>query len=660
MPSVRNQSSADWLTERFERLTTELHIATPSSWAEEKRYLPPSVTNMPGPYRFEVAPFLREIVDCLGVESPVREVAVMKGAQVCATVGLIENAIGYYIEHVKTAPMMLVTADAQMAKLRIDSYVLPMLQHSGLDELIASNDEKNRRKTGKSGTKLEFVGGGFLLGTGAKNPTRGRSASIRILLGDETDGWPIVIGKDGDPVKIFEARTNAYEDAKKIFHGSTPLLEETSHILKLFRRGDQRHYYVCCLRCAFPQSLRFRPAPSEVGLVYGLQWELEQGLIVPDSVRYLCQNCQHEHFNSDKIRLLSPDHGAQWRPTATPVAPFVRSYHLPALLSPVGMLSWESIAQQWHEAWDDGANRPRDVQKLQTFYNNVLAQPFKMLGDRLTVEAVSSHRRSFYRYGQIPNAAATEFASSPILFLTCAVDVHGDNLAVGVFGWAREGRAFLVDYWRFEGDPSNLEDEPTWGRLQRFLSDPQYVSDDGRKYPLLLTLVDSGYDGDTVYRFCAQFPSGVYPLQGRDAPPARGRKEFTAFTTSLGTTAYGVTVNIYKERWFNRLRVQWSGSGSMPEWFVSVPEDATPKQIKELTNEWRAKKVDARTGQVLGWEWHRTKGVANELWDLLIYNTAAAEMVAANVCLEQYGAESVDWAAFWNFLSHQQPFSFAA
>src|SRR5690554_6111930 len=101
----------EWLAHQFESLTTELEVLTPSAWAEQKRYLPPSVTSLPGYYRFDVAPYLREIVDCLSVDSPVREVAVMKGVQICATVGILENAIGYFIDAIKVAPIMLATAD---------------------------------------------------------------------------------------------------------------------------------------------------------------------------------------------------------------------------------------------------------------------------------------------------------------------------------------------------------------------------------------------------------------------------------------------------------------------------------------------------------------------------------------------------------------------
>src|SRR3954464_2970743 len=99
----------EWLAaQERKRLPTSIENMSPSEWAETKRYLPPSATSMPGFYRFDVAPYMREIIDCMSPESDVRHVTIMKGVQIGATT-LLENTIGFYIDQVKTAPMMLVT-----------------------------------------------------------------------------------------------------------------------------------------------------------------------------------------------------------------------------------------------------------------------------------------------------------------------------------------------------------------------------------------------------------------------------------------------------------------------------------------------------------------------------------------------------------------------
>jgi len=657
----------EWLALQFDALPVAQNVVTPSTWAEANRYLPPSATPMPGYYRYKVAPYLREIVDCLSVDSPVREVTLQKGVQLGATVGILENAIGYYIAHVGHAPIMLLTADAELAKLRLDTSIIPMIQLSGLAHLIKSSDEFNARKTGKTDQKIEIEGGGFILPFGAKSATKLRAIPIKILLRDEVDGYPLTVGKDGDPMKLSADRTAAYEGDRKTLNISTPTIVGQSRINECFERGDKRRYFVRCLKCNAPQTLRWRRENRDTGEVTGIVWETKDGNVVPESVRYLCRECSHPHTNDDKARLLSPEHGAEWRPTAEAADPTHRSYHLSALYSPPGMQTWAAGAAKWQEAWDTERAQPKDIGKLQVFYNNVLGEPFRMLGSSVRFEKVSGHRRSVYHYGQIPNRWASRHCGGHVLALVCTVDVHKDNLAVSVWGWCRGRRVLLVDYWRFGwdeaqkkfiGDTENLDDPATWVRLAALIEDAQrYKADDGRIYPIALTLIDSGYRADDVYRFCAQYETSVFPVKGRDAPPKSANlKEFSSFATPMGATAYGITVDFYKDRWSSALRRGWNEDGIQPEGHFNAPLDATDKQLKELTVETKRERIDAQTGQRLGFTWHRPSGAANELWDCLVYASAAFDIIAWDVCVSQLELEAVNWAEFYTVLEQQHPF----
>lgn len=655
MLDSQHLSGPEWLAAQFESLTTEMTFESPSSWAEKNRYLPPSVTSMPGYYSFDVAPYLREIVDCMSIYSPVREVSVMKGVQVCATVGILENTIGYYIDHVKTAPVMMVTADAELAKLRMESYITPMIQFSQLDHLIKSADEKNARKSGKTDRKIEWVGGGFLIPFGAVNAKKLRSTSIQVLLRDEIDGWPWMVGSDGDPIKLSADRTAAYEGSRKILDLSTPLIAGRSKIEIRYLQGDQRKYFICCLKCGFPQVLRWRHVNPETGEVTGMTWEKENGRLVEESVRYLCQNCSAEHFNDDKTRLLSPENGAEWRPTAVASRPDHRSYHISALYSPVGMQTWTACAHSWLEAWDDEANRPRDMGRLQVVYNNIFGKVFKVRGEQVRIEAVSSHRRDAYVFGQVPNRYAIEYCGSPILLVLCTVDVHKTNLAVSVWGWCRDRRVFLLDYWRFEGDTEQLDDVGTWARLRSLIEESTYVGDDGKSYRIELTLIDSGYRADTVYDFAAEYEAGVYPSKGVAAPTkGAASKEFSPFTTKTGTVGYTVTVDLYKDRWSAALKRSWSEIGIQPAGHFNAPADATDEQLKELTVEVRRERKGAITGQSLGYEWHRPSGANNELWDCLVYASAALDLIALDVCQNHLKLRGVVWSEFFDFIEREQ------
>jgi phage terminase large subunit GpA-like protein len=648
---MRSQSAyeaeqRDWLQQRFAGLTDSIRILRPTEWAEQHRYLPPSVTPMPGPYRFDVAPYLREILDNLSVDSPIREVSVMKGAQLCLTVGVLENFIGYGIEHVRTAPMMLVTADAELAKLRMESYVTPMLQASNLTHLIKSADEKNTRKTGKTDKKIEWEGGGFLVPFGAQNANKLRSLSIQFLLNDEIDGWPLVVGRDGDPMKLVRDRTGAYETNRKILNISTPTIKGLSKIETAYNLGDQRKYFVKCLDCGHPQELRWRRVNNDTGEVSGIVWSAPRGRLDPESVRYLCEKCFYPHSNDDKTRLLSPEAGAEWRPTAESNSPQHRSYHLGALYSPVGMRSWTAMVQAWLESWDVEANRPRDFEKLRVFYNNELGETFELKGEKLRFEQVSPHRRHAYKFGEIANKYTEQHCGGPVLLLTAAADIHKDNIKAAVFGWCRGHRAFLIRYETFEGDTEQRDNPQTWGALRNLLEDVR-TADDGKKYPVAFGLVDSGYRTDHVVQFCVDMGNVfVFPLKGREDNGGVTILPFSQFHSG-GANGWGVTVDYYKDRWSAALRRAWDGQGQQPGPFFNAPIDVTDEQLKELTRETKVEKVDRTTRQRVGWMWHRPSGAANELWDLLVYNSASLDILAYRVSLE-LGEKTTNWPAFWD------------
>ena len=69
MPEIADIGT-DWIVDEVEGLTDEVIHVSPSTYNEENRYLPESVTSIPGYIRYAVNPFMREIVDCFDVDSP--------------------------------------------------------------------------------------------------------------------------------------------------------------------------------------------------------------------------------------------------------------------------------------------------------------------------------------------------------------------------------------------------------------------------------------------------------------------------------------------------------------------------------------------------------------------------------------------------------------
>ena len=642
-----------FLLDCVESLTDEHNVITPTEWAEENRYLPASVTALQGPYDGSVAPYMREITDLFSPDCPIREVYLMKGVQICATTAILENIIGYSIAHIKSSPMMMVTADAELATLRMDQNITPMLQQSGLAEMIKSSDDTNSRKQGKTSKKLSWIGGGYLLPYGALNASKLRSTSIKDLLLDEMDSYPDKVGRDGDPVTLAVSRTKAYEATRKIYGLSTPLIKGSSKIHDAFMRGDQRRYLIPCKKCNGLQELRWSGERKDKnGKIhkYGIVWEMDGNQLKLGSARYLCQFCGHAHINEDKSWFLMPENGAKWEATAKPVSKDIRSYALNALYSPPGMQTWDACVLDWLSAWDVEARVSRNVRKLQVFYNNILGEPFEVFGDKVKFDSVSLHRRAIYRNGQIPNKFAVEYADSAVLFLTCTVDVHKENLAVAVMGWTKGARCFVIEYTRIEDKDCSDSSSKAWGRLREIIEEKQYVADDGKKYKIAMTFIDAGWENELVCAFCSSYSSGVYPILGRDRPAKNQRiQEFSEFKTQLGTVGYRILVDHYKDRLSPVLRREWSEMSGQQKFFhFNAPIDMTDKQLRELTVETRRKKIDDRG--IESYVWYRPGNARNELWDLLVYSHAAVDVMAWKLCVGHFGLETVDWFRFWEFI----------
>lgn len=643
----------DWLQEQIDDIADYIEHQLPSVFNEQNRYLPDSVTPLPGFMRFDVNPFMREIIDCADPRSDVREVNLKKGVQITYTT-LLESVLLYYVAYIKTRPTMMVSADKELVKSRIENNILPMLIQSDLEHLIKSADEGNSRKTGKTANHLQWEGGGFMIPAGANNADKMRSYSIMLMLKDEIDAWKAVVGKDGDPDELTDDRCSAFWNIRKIFRGSTPLELGSSKIQFQYLRGDQRKYMVLCRSCGFPQELRWETVNKETGIVGGFQWDFDdQGTLDLESVRYCCQNCGHEHFEHDKQILFATEHGAHWKPTTKPTEPGIRSYHLPSLYSPVGMQPWYKCVSAYLKGFDVKARKVIDVGKYQVFYNNILAEPFEHIyGGKVAFTSVSAHRRAEYRLGQIPNTYAAKVSGGEVLFLTCQVDVHKDFLAVAVFGWTSDSRTYVIEYFRIETEADETFEDINcsgWGKLREVIEERTWQADNGTEYRVLTTLIDAGYANDTVTAFCAEYSAGVYAILGRERPGKNQRiSEFTEFTTQAGVVGYKITVDHYKDRMAPVLRRQWDEQqGEQKSYHFNAPIDLTDKQLKELTVETRKKKVDER-GNVT-YYWHRPSGARNELWDLLGYGHANVEIIAWDICTRQFELETVEWLQFWEY-----------
>lgn len=649
-----NKIQADdvhWLIDSYLKTIDELHRKSPVEYSEAMRYLPRSVTSDPGYIKFDRTPYWIEILECFDVRSPVREVAVLKAVQTAYST-VLESIMLYFAGHIRTSPVMYSNATVDMARARIETNYIPMFEQSGLSHIFQSPGG-NSRKKGITKDRLQWIGGGFMVPKGAQKAHMMREIAVHLLLMDELDGWPDVV--DGDPVDLFKDRTTGFTDVRKIFMGSTPAIADSSKIARQWHRGDQREYHIRCLKCGFPHVPKFNGKNKETGKDWGLKWEFtEEGTLDIEAVRYHCPNCNNAHMEHDKVKLITKDN-CEWRPSKAPAEPNCRSYKVPGMIS--RRSPWYKGVSMWLEAYDVENNRVKSQNSMQRFYNNFLAEPYEMSGGKVRFSEVSAHRRSAYRKGEIKNAYIRTHCESGVQLLTCTVDVHKSNLAVAVWGWTAGMTCWLIDYFRIYDDSETgcgNPESPAWSTLTELIEDKTWTSDDGKVYRAVLTLIDSGWSPSTVTDFCARYESGVYPIKGRDTPGKnQSIKEFAQFQTQAGTTGYMISVDHYKDRLNSVLKREWKPEiGSQRQYTFNAPLDSTDEEMKELTREWKRKKV-APNGSI-SWYWHRPQGAENELWDLMVYGHASVEILAWSICIQHFEEESVDWPRFWRLIEENE------
>ena len=227
-----------------------------SDWAEQNRYLDKKISSTVGGFSFDNAPYAKEICDCFSKNSPIREIACMKAAQVGFTTSVIENAIGYTVDN-DPAPCMFVLPSDALCKEYKETKLDDLIDNSGLrDKIFVETENKKSRKSGDTATMLHFSNG-FLKLASANKASALRSNSIRKLFLDELDAYPDKLKKEGDPVAIAKKRTNSFSKNKKIFYNSTPLLAHSSKIYPLYKDGDCRKFLVPCPICGEMQELVF-------------------------------------------------------------------------------------------------------------------------------------------------------------------------------------------------------------------------------------------------------------------------------------------------------------------------------------------------------------------------------------------------------------------
>lgn len=339
-----------------------------SDWIENEVCLPEGVSAQPGAVR--LWPFQREIADAIG-DPLIERVTLVKPVRVGFTT-LLTSAIASFVANEPAPIFCLLPAEADCRDYMV-SDVEPIFSAS---PTVAAALSDERDEVGRNTLLSRRFPGGSLKIVAAKAPRNLRRHNVRILFIDEADGMEST--PEGSPILLAERRTLSFPD-RKIVLGSTPVHDETSHVLRAYAQSDARIFEVPCPDC---------------GALTEIQWtDIVWNEGAPETARFRCPHCASEIEERHKPAMVAQGRWRRTRPNVQGHAGF----RLNALVSLHTNAAWGKLAGEFVSAKDDPS-------ALQTFVNTILGQGWRNEGGELAEDELAARAEPF-SLTQIPAEA---------------------------------------------------------------------------------------------------------------------------------------------------------------------------------------------------------------------------------------------------------------
>lgn len=440
-----------------------------SDWATKNFYLSPEYSSDPGLFSYERRPYQKEVLDEIG--NPENEkVIIVAATQMLKTVCLM-IAEAYKIEK-RPGPL-----------LHVMDTILNATRYSRerLDPMIRDNNYLSNKvqevKPKKSDTVLmkKFVGGILKL-VGANSPSGLIFTTVKDLLLDEVDSYPISASDFGDPVELAIKRTTEFED-RQIIMASSPGTEGASRIWPEWLETDQRYFFVPCAHCGEFQKLEWGGPETD----YGIKWENND----PTTAYYLCCACHQKIYNRQKYLMNSR---GEWVPTY-PNRKGKPGFHINALHSPSSTRSWDKLVEEWLTARK--FSKAGDHERLKVFINTSLAE---LWTPKINVPKEDKLLERVEDYYSPNNPKMPE----RVCFLTAFVDVQDTWLHCQVEGWGLNEENWLIEVKMFHGNPAQVM---VWNELDQYLASAFHHQLDLSLYISAIAVDTGGHHSDAVYKF---------------------------------------------------------------------------------------------------------------------------------------------------------------
>lgn len=483
---------------------TDAHIPLISEWASQNRYLPAGTTEYPGMVDHSLAPYSVEIMDSAHPDSDVDVITIKKGTQALITTAA-ENVIGHSIKY-KLHNILYIISSLSMAKMRSSAAIDTMIDYSGLADCMKPISQRAKKKVADGAFYKEMHGNRRLLMTSYNSIADAKSFSYSLIIMDELEEAPHgELKGQGDVEAIFRGRTKTIRGFK-IIKISTPTNTQ-GRIHKNWLEGDQRKYFCQCPLCGELQVLELMTEGRQHGLFARSEMVDKLELIIPDSVGYICKFCKGTIKEYQKGQMLN---GGKWIPTARPVNPRYRSYHISNLMSPVVFYSWTQCMQEFAETgW--GTN----ILKLKNFIIDVLGEAWEARTEKRSYIDLYNKSED-YPLGILPEGA---------LIVTMGTDVQKMYLQYTVVAWGRDMQSWVIDEGKFHAQNGTKDkNDRCWQDWRNFIATKKYKLKKRETVDVIISraAIDSGYNPDddkidgtdityehTVYEMVARTPRTI-------------------------------------------------------------------------------------------------------------------------------------------------------
>ncbi|MEW6505510.1 MAG: phage terminase large subunit family protein [Chloroflexota bacterium] len=565
-------------------------------WADKNRVLTSVASREAGQYRTSRTPYMREIMECLSVRSPVTEIVIMKGTQIGGSEAA-NNFLGYVID-CAPGPILYMLPTVELAEDHSKNRIAPMIEKT--PSLMAKVSPQKSRDGGNTVLSKKFLGGALYM-AGSNSGASYRNKSIRYLILDDIDGFLPDVDGEGNPIHLAERRTDTYGSRKKILKVSTPTLKGASMIEAEFLTSDQRYYHVPCPFCGGKQVLEWGGKDKDFGIKF-IRGEDES-----IDVWYECKFCHNRIDEHHKGRMLE---AGEWIPKYP--NRLKRGYHINGFMSPPGFVSWEQIVKEFLQS-------KKDRLSLKVWVNTRKGETWEEIGTQ-PEWALLAARCEPYQPFVVPSGAA---------FITGGVDVQEDRIAVVLRAWGPGEESWLI--WHGE----IFEDQ--WGQLDRLLA-MKFVNTGGQVIPIAGVGVDAGFRTQEVYQYCRTRGPVVFAVKGERTKgrPVIGRPtlqdvSFKGALIKQGVQLWPIGTDTAKATIYGRFREKTEPGPGCYHWYIGTSEE----YFQQVT----AEKIETRVKDGFPvMEWVKTRE-RNEALDCEVYAYAAA--IRAGISWVQNGGDAV-------------------